>query len=372
MPSSVFTSGTVFSALLFIFPYDKIAVVITMNLNFLSSAILNIDEISVIGKEFIADGTVYNAVGLVRRGTTASLILISYDEKYRELCEEAEIEELTPTKKKRITYRTELKNNKKFEKKNICDNIIKIIIGDREFTVTSSTETRLDDTSELVFIAEFIKKGWTPLSLGDYNTEDLYIEAVEFNEEVESLSSLDTSSIELVRGNSESTFFAEKKVKLSVGEQNKKVSVKNKETGEAYTVYINEVSFFDPWEHIENMFNNPEFLKRIPEDEIPEFRKNAEESTESLCPKGMRLPVVEYECEELSVQFYLKDYLDSEPDYSGCGPTAIFVAGDKKVGSHGINMRSCVIQSPVPSETDEISAELFSCIKTVPANNIKI
>ena len=66
-----------------------------MLLRNLQECLNGVDEIAVIGREATADGVLCHVVGLIRRGTVASLLLMTYDEAYRELLENAEIEELT-------------------------------------------------------------------------------------------------------------------------------------------------------------------------------------------------------------------------------------------------------------------------------------
>lgn len=334
-----------------------------MNLNYYKECIDAIDELVVIGRETTINNVVCNVAGLMRTGPVASLVLVTYDSQYRELREMYETAERMDRK---ITHRIDMRENIKFTKNNIGDDVEKIMIGEQEFTSSMSSSAVLSGTDAIVTVCKFISKGWNLQSIGCYDTENLYIEIIELEEAIDSLVSLDTGKIELIKRNGRKDVLIEKKIKLTVGEQNKKVTVREKDSEQTYTAFINSVTLFDPWEETEKRLNDPEFLKLVPEDELPQIKKNMEEANANLCPKGMRLPVVEYECEDLSLQFYLREYLDSEPTYTGDGPTAIIMMrSDHDIGKHGLKMRCCCMQSPVSPDTTEINVEIFSgCIMT--------
>ena len=75
---------------------------------------------------------------------------------------------------------------------------------------------------------------------------------------------------------------------------------------------------------------------------------------------------IEYECsKEIQLQFYSKEFLKSVPETHGGSSTFLLmrVKPDKKIGTHGLPLRGCVIQTPVSPDTTIIPAELFSYLE---------
>ena len=71
---------------------------------------------------------------------------------------------------------------------------------------------------------------------------------------------------------------------------------------------------------------------------------------------------MEYECsKDLNLVFYYKQYLDSQPKtHEGSSHFLMMrLRPDAETGTHGLPLKGCVIQTPVPPDTSEIPAELF-------------
>lgn len=342
-----------------------------MNLNFIKKFFSKVDEIAVIGRNVCIDGVVCHAAGLFRSGTVANFLLVTYDEAHCALFEQYESEEITDYGKKE-TNRSIRRQNILFQKNAVADSVDSVVFGHRTFETAMSSSCRADDVECRLILIELLRQGWNPEPLGAYDLENLYVETIELVEPVESLGDIDTSSLKLIRRAQTREFLTEKEITLAVGEQNREIHLQSGDSGKDYTAYINAVTLFDPWKSTEERFNDPEFLKLIPPEELPTIRAETEKSLECVCKKGMCLPIVEYECDDLFLQFYLKDDLDAVPDYSGDGATAFLVKSDKPVGQHGQPMRCSTIQTPVEPHTTEIRAEIFSVSVTVPAEDVTI
>lgn len=61
-----------------------------MNIGFLREVLSHIDEIKVIGKSVDVDGVFCNVLGIVRHGMEMSLLILQYDENFRQRIEELE------------------------------------------------------------------------------------------------------------------------------------------------------------------------------------------------------------------------------------------------------------------------------------------
>lgn len=99
---------------------------------------------------------------------------------------------------------------------------------------------------------------------------------------------------------------------------------------------------------------SPEHLER--------FKELGHDALEQNCPKGMCYVGVEYECsKDLNLVFYSKQYLDSQPQtHEGSSHFLMMrLRPDAETGTHGLPLKGCVIQTPVPPDTSEIPAELF-------------
>lgn len=136
--------------------------------------------------------------------------------------------------------------------------------------------------------------------------------------------------------------------------------------------YINRIRMDDLWEKEEERYNDPEYrrqmLEEMTEEEYEKMSQVSYESLMQVCPRGMYVPVIEYECTmDLNLQFYTSELLDSAPSYSETGANILFgVQTEEKVGEHGMPVKRALIQQPVGVDTKELQIELFSASEVVP------
>lgn len=102
---------------------------------------------------------------------------------------------------------------------------------------------------------------------------------------------------------------------------------------------------------------------RMSEEEFEQRKKQFWEILEEHCPKGKHYLAVEYECsEDISLNFYEKEYLDTIPKPREGSASSIFmcIKPEKEEGIHGYKLRGCVIQKPLDGDVHSLEAELFS------------
>lgn len=121
----------------------------------------------------------------------------------------------------------------------------------------------------------------------------------------------------------------EKSVTLNVGESRSFHFTDG--YGDEVQCHINNVTLIDVWKDTEEQWNDSRLAERLSPEQLEQARKHSYDALKQNCPKGMCL----------------------KPD--------------KKTGTHGLPLKGCVIQTPVPPETVKISAELFMCFEMVKA-----
>ena len=341
--------------------------VMKMLLRDLQECLNSVDEIAVIGREATVDGVLCHVVGLLRRGTVASLLLMTYDEAYRELLENAEIEELT-SPRERETYRTQYRQDIAYAKNDLFDSIETVCVGDRVFTAAMGETTVLDNPADIMLLCEFMKKGWLPQTVGEIDSENLYLTTIELMEETDSLAGLGGSVTFTTRQRAE-RFLVEKKVRLTVGQgRNRALKICDPKTGEAYDAYIQSVGLLDLHAEMEKIYSDPAFLQNVSADELAVIRADSERQF----PAGTFYPVIEYEC-ALSLNFELTKHLNAVPDYRGDGATGIILSKpEQETGRHGMKLRSDVVQIAVPPDTGTLDAEVFSAYRLLPERTFTI
>ncbi len=152
----------------------------------------------------------------------------------------------------------------------------------------------------------------------------------------------------------------EKTVTLTVGKA-RSFSFTDHE-GDQVQCHINSVTCMDVWQSIKEQFRDPKLTKKFSAQQLEQAEKRCYEAIEQSCPKGMCYIGIEYECsKDLNLVFYSKQYLKSRPEVHKGSSAFLLVRlkPDKETGTHGLPLKGCVIQTPVPPDTSKIPAELF-------------
>ena len=140
----------------------------------------------------------------------------------------------------------------------------------------------------------------------------------------------------------------------------KKYTFTDSKDGSVHEFYLTGVRLWDPWPEYEQLFADPRMTERVPPEILAEQKRGFfEETLPGVCPRGMRLPVVEYESQEgLSLDFYSREYLAEKWDAPRPGGvTAFLIKPDNPTGPHGFPARVAVIQAPLPPDAEKLVME---------------
>lgn len=345
-----------------------------MNIKYLQEQLSRIDEVKIIGKAKEINGVIYNVAALVRYGTDLRLIIIDYDEQYRQQIEDREMSESCEERHKPETNRILIKSREHDFKP--LRTIKSVIIGSKEFEVSGSEGSGLSvqDGESIVLLTELLRCGWNPEGIDFQRIDNLYLTSVELKGEFSKISEIEENPrLHFTMRNDSIAHIVEHPVKLTVnGEYTEKLWLKSKKTGEENWVQINKVYLQDMWSEMEKTFSQPKLLERMTPEEIEKAKKDFEKHFIKICPKGMCFPIVEYECDEsISLEFHSTKYLESQPVSNGSS-MGFIVSSDKKTGILGMKLKVAVIQEPMDINTEIIEAELFQYFKTYTPEDIII
>ena len=345
-----------------------------MNIKYIQELLSRIDEIKIIGKTIEINGVICNIAGLVRYGKKLRLIILEYDEVYRQKVEEIEMSELCEVREQE-TNRLILKGRGRIEAAQPFRNIKSVFIDEMEFEI-NVTENRLlnfKDGESVLFLSELLRNGWNPEGVDYQSIDMLFFTSIEFAGDFDEIPEFDENvKLHFIMNKDSSSYLVEKPVTLTVnGEYPEKLWFKNKEDSQEHWAHINKVYLMDIWAEMEKSFSNPKLLENMTKEEIDEAKRSIEKSITEVCPKGMYYPVIEYESEEdISLEFHTKKFLDSEPVHHGNGSIGFIIRPDKPTGILGRKLKAAIIQEPVLGNTDIIEAELFQYHKTVTPKDI--
>ena len=126
--------------------------------------------------------------------------------------------------------------------------------------------------------------------------------------------------------------------------------------------YINAVTLIDPWQAMQDQLARLAAAGKASPEQLRAAEQQCAAALAQSCPKGARYVGIEYECSrDISLQFYAKAYLKASPP-SPKGQDAFLMmrlTPEQKTGNHGLMLRGCVLQTPVPPDTEKIPAEAF-------------
>ncbi len=345
-----------------------------MNIRCLYESLSCINEIKVIGKNVEAEGTTSNVMGIVRHGMEMRLLILQYDKSFQQRIEETEAAELFDTPGRPESNRMMMRSDKKIDVNNPFQSVLTVFIGDREFRVDSSEHRRLStqDWEQILVIAQFLNGGWQPNEIDYQNINMLFLTSLKLDGEYLSIPDFNqTSELHFVMGPRNVVHQVEKPITLVIGDKYPdKFIFRDATTDVEHWVQINRVYLADMWEEMERVFSNPKLQEQMTSEEITHTRLDFEKKFIDVCPKGMCFPVIEYECEEdISLQFYSKDFLDAKPLHRS-NSMGFILRTDQPAGILGLKLKAAVIQEPVPANTNSIEAELFQYIHTVTSGEI--
>lgn len=269
----------------------------------------------------------------------------------------------------RATNRDFMKRHSEVDSQNSLHHVRKVIIDDQAFEVSGHESQRITitDLENILELYEFMRSGWSGEAFKHDQMDGLFIHQmtlrVDSNKELKTLKSMSGKPnlhIRFERHPYAIQYDEELPITLNIGsDYPERIWFENKKAHERQWAQIHRVYLMDVYETLEKNLNDAKASMLTPQQKA-QMKSETEKAFEKLCPRGMLLPVIEYECEEdISLQFYHVDYLEASP---GSGGSAVGFIGrpDQETGNWGYRLKMCVVQHAVPADTEAIDVELFS------------
>ena len=345
-----------------------------MNIKYIKELLSRINEVRIINKKVDIEGVVCNIAGIVRYGQKLRLIILEYDEVYRQKVEEMELSEPCAFRQQE-TNRSILKGRGRIEAAQPFRPVKSVFIDEMEFEI-NVTENRLlnvKDGESVLFLSELLRNGWNPEGVDYQSIDMLFITSIEFIGDFDKIPEFDDNvKLHFIMNKDMVTYLVEQPVTLTVnGEYPEKLWFNNKEDNKEHWAQINRVYLLDMWAEMEKSFSDARLLEHMTKEQIEEAKRNFEKSFVNVCPKGMYYPVIEYESEDdISLEFHTKKFLDSKPVHHGSGSIGFIISPDKPTGILGKKLKSAIIQEPVTENTEIIEAELFQYHRTITPEDV--
>lgn len=338
-----------------------------MNLYELCHLISRQPDVSVIGRDRVIDGTLCHVIGWSLYDRKLRLHALLYNEEYLKRMEAVELAEWEKEPSPIRTNRMHLSKRKRPEMSNPIQSTRQLVVDGTSFPVniTQTSQLNNQEWESILLLGEFIRQGWQPEVLADPNLDRLQLTSLEMDGEFDGFPETRQSDGTLVFDlNPSSTLQpVELPMTLIVGEAfPEKLIFHDAITGEEHWVQINRVYLLDLWAQQEKTFSDPRLLEQMPVEQLQHLKANMEQQLSSFCPRGLFIPVVEYECEDpISLEFFAKSYLEAEPVHRGNSASAIglILGADQATGRLGRKLKATTIALPVDSETTSVEVELF-------------
>ncbi|WP_088189262.1 hypothetical protein [Desulfosporosinus sp. FKA] len=347
-----------------------------MNFKALQNRLSQVKEIAVISRNAETDGVICHIMGMVLRDDgTLQMLILQYDEAYREKLENAEIAVLAASPGEALTNRIQQRGDRNLRPTLCFGSVERVCFGDLELKTNESGSCKCGTMQwdKAALFTQFLLKGWNPTGLDTKDIDAMFLTNLNFEGTYDTIPAFDTDvPIRFSMRISNTRHLLEMPVTLTVGsEYPNKLYFTDKVSGEEHWVQINKVTLYDMREEMSKTFANPQ-LKEQSLEELARSKAEFEERFSKMCPKGMCYPVIEYECEEdIHLHFYSKRWLDGEPDHKNSG-LGFFMKTDKPIGKLGLKLKADIIQEPMPANTVTIEAELFHYSRIGKADDIVI
>lgn len=323
---------------------------------------LNFGEIQIIGRDIDLEGKPYHVVGLLRKDKRAELLVLG-------ICENLEERTYHRESSRREQMRSSMLSERNPSyflhiRSFMCDGVTYEVGG-----ATSGYCGCSNYGETYVLFEKLMQAGWMiseDSPFYEVQWEFLEITRVELREEIECLPQW-KGQLEIEKDSIPQNSLLEKSVELAIGENFEQKVAFTLQDGREAICYINRVYLSDIWEEEEARFADPAYRERmlqyVSEEQLEQMKEQLFGALADICPQGKCFPVIEYECtQEVSLQFFDKEYLDGVEAPKGNSATSLLMRAkpQSEVGSHGLKMRTCIIQSPMEKAVKQINAELFS------------
>ena len=328
---------------------------------------IKIDKNKLIEKFIQINGIIVHLIGIAKIEGYDELVTIHYDETFDPL---NHFSHFDGRSNRSLRKREGVK-----ELRNPIEHIRKVLIGQTEFSVKQSQTSFIGyhDENCMKILDAFKKQGWKHTNIVDENLDKMAMNRYRLEGNISGLVIKQDDIIRFTKRPTSVSYLVEQPMRLHIGEgYPERMTFTSKELCESHWVHIHRVYLMDARAEMAGAFDNPEIKKQMTPNQIEKARLDFEKEFSNICPKGMLLPVVEYECEEdISLQFYTTDFLDSIPPKNSNG-MGFIVGADQPKGKHGYRLKAAIIQEPVPADTKFIDAELFQYLVMIKESEIVI
>lgn len=333
-----------------------------MNLREIRSGMKQFDEMLFPGLEVEAAGVRMLAAGIFREGKKVQILLMAEQEESQAEKQKKFIKMEKKRRKGTLTKREELLMELEGQDFWPPGLVRGIQVKGREYALSSGSGGGLEEYNldGRLLLCQLLN---SPVSFGFLEERDISLiqyglmglrgeyDKIPFSEE-------DLKTLELMTESRHYHIPVKQKMKVSLGPQKEKRRKFFCEALQKEVSYdINNVMLEDIWTSFKEKYDQMKQESLFSsEEEYEMFLEHLRE----ICPPGMRNLVIEYECEEASLEFYTKEQLKEKVKIKN-GATAFFLAGnrDRKIGRHQKQLKSCLIQYPVNPEIQEAEIELL-------------
>lgn len=292
------------------------------------------EEIRKIGREFSAYGREYCLAGILNNQQGTQLVLLEYD---GDILNEEYIEEPeNPTARETLLPDSHMKNG--------LPELLKTVeIGGEVCKISGWSSRLLDETTntgDFYVLLKLMEQGFKSDSFFGYPPEAVTVYFISLGRKIESLKNIDLSE----------------KIRFSACETCEEEYPQISFDLEPDKEYNLRIKLFSGKEEV--------CIKRLHLIDLNE-KKEHPEFAEKICPKGMRIPVVEY-TGGADLQIMTKAYLDS--------PYGEFEKGfdtENGVVAVGIQLntdggtKSSTVQQTVQADTKRLECEIFHCSRKI-------
>ena len=306
-------------------------------------------NVLVIGKTTEHDGRKYHIVGMTLSDEAKLYIIEPY------------IEPESRNRKGIRNHRRMLKEHENYEYSYLhCNNLC---IGTERLQIEGGMGSPMnsDDYGMLQLFFDLMSAGWTvPEWLKDMEWDNLRLLTLNIAS-VEKLPDFTPQMpIAITHKPNPIQHIIEKPVTLTVGKCRSFCFMDS--LGDGVFCHLNTVTLIDVWRNTEEELNDSKLKERYSSEQLRQVREQIYAALKQCCPKGMCYIAIEYECSKnYDLTFYSKQYLKSRPEtHQGSSHFLMMhLKPDQETGTHGLTLKGCMIQTPVPPDTIKIPAELF-------------
>lgn len=341
-----------------------------MNISLLKSFFAPKTERFVLEKAFEVNGVLCHVIGAERIDGQWSLFALHHDERINA--------ERMPESDVRASYtnREVMRRSGRLEDYNPLSHIGSVELDGCSFEVCGQSSHQLGahEWKGTIALYEFLKSGWAATGVEDIDFEEMFLTRIKLRGDGDcSIKPNPKSKLRFVMRPHTVAHLVEQPVTLTIGEDDQdKIWFSDAKTGERLWFQINRVYLMDIHVELLKNFDDPRMLEHLSPEQISDAKKDMANRFLEICPKGMFLPVVEYECEDdVFLQFYGKAHLDDAPK-SGGAAIGIIMGPDKPIGKQGLKLKSVLIHEPVSADIMQFEAELFHYSRMIKSDDIEL